>query len=96
MTSNLIAPNNEQCIEFYYYQNNSLNQIGELNLYTKFKDQDISSLGFPVWSSPSSNDFSLGWKIVQVPVSRGIIDRAFQAVFEQFVPGTKPGNCLFR
>jgi len=50
LASNMITPNSEQCVEFYYFQSPSV--VGSLNIYAKLNSATISSIGFPIWTEP--------------------------------------------
>ena len=90
MASNVISPNSEQCVEFYYYQEPSL--VGSLNLYAKLSTQSATSIGFPLWTEPLVSDFISGWRVAQVSLGHTITNAPYQVIFEEFVEGNKPGN----
>ena len=72
-------PNNHQCLQFYYYQQEVT--VGNLNVYVKFADDKVSSL-LPLWSGKIKGF----WQIVQVSLGHALGTGSYQAVFEGFVP----------
>lgn len=83
MISNEIQPNDEQCLEFFYYDDAS--QAGLLNIYIKYVTQNVSFLGLPLWSEPLVTDNIQSWKMAQVTLHNQISTKNFQIVFEQYV-----------
>ena len=90
LASNVISPNSEQCVEFYYYQEPSV--IGSLNLYVKLSTQSVSSIGFPLWTEPFVDNGIVGWHIAQVWLGHTTTNTPYQVVFEEYVNGNNPGK----
>ena len=82
MTSNIITPNGEQCVEFFYYRWS--NSSGELNLYTKTTSYQDET-GFPVWTEPPATNGLGGWKVAQVSLGHYLVDKPYQIVFQEFI-----------
>lgn len=85
LITNQIEPNAEQCLEFFYFQDTS--SIGDFNIYIKYVTQNITSIGLPLWTEPLVNNNDKNWKIAQVPLSNQITQKAYQILFEHFIPG---------
>ncbi|CAF0741635.1 unnamed protein product, partial [Brachionus calyciflorus] len=90
LASNVINPNNEQCVEFYYYHIPTT--IGSLNIYAKFTSDNASSLGFPLWTEPFVNTEGDTWHLAQVSLGHAITNLPYQVIFEEYVSGSKPGT----
>lgn len=90
LASNVVNANNEQCVQFYYYHEAS--PVGSLNIYAKLTSQNISSLGFPLWSEPFVNNGYNGWQLAQLSLGHYITNTAYQIIFEEYVQSDKPGN----
>lgn len=91
LLSNVISPNSEQCVEFYYYQDPST--VGSLNIYAKLTTQANVSGAFPLWTEPFVHD-SAGipsWQLAQVSLGHGLTSQQYQVVFEEYVEANKPG-----
>ena len=89
LITNQIEPNAEQCLEFFYYQDTS--STGDFNIYIKYATQALSAIGLPLWTEPLVNNNDKSWKIAQVPLGNQITQKAYQIVFEHFIPGNNPG-----
>jgi hypothetical protein len=87
--SNVITPNTEQCLEFFYYRNQE--DLGEFNVYVQLEDAR-SLVSFPVWSQPSITNGYFDWKTAQVPLSQFLVDKPFQVIFEEYVASGSPGK----
>ena len=104
LISNIITPNSEQCVEFYYFE--EISEVGRLNLYARTVINasapiDPSTLGLPVWSGSYIEDTlrkywtdaqKRAWTRVQVPLGHAISNRQFQLIFEQFVDADTRGK----
>ena len=89
LSSNVITPNSEQCVEFYYYQEPS--NVGSLNIYAKLTTQNNISNSFPIWTEPFTHNGINGWQVAQVSLGHSIISSPYQIVFEEYVEATNPG-----
>lgn len=75
-----MLPNNDQCLQFYYYQLPT--SLGNLNVYVKLDNDKLSTL-LPIWME---KNFKQGyWHVVQVPLGHGLSVNPYQIVFEEFV-----------
>ena len=54
------------------------------------KTQNLSSLGFPIWSEIPINNTQNGWRRAQVQLGHGVIDKPYQVIFEEYIRGDKP------
>lgn len=90
MSSNVINPNSEQCVEFYYFHSPS--SIGSLNIYAKFASEPESSIGFPLWTEPLVNTNGDVWHLAQVSLGHAITNTPYQVIFEEYVTSTSPGS----
>jgi hypothetical protein len=63
-------------------------------MYTRFENKGLYGLGFPLWSQPpsSSNNSPTDWKIAQVSLRSGLVNKPFQVVFEQVIKGNRPNS----
>lgn len=91
LASRAIYPNTEQCIQFYFYHKPAL--AGTLNIYAKSLSEKNVSLGLPLWSEHVNNGYD-GWQLAQVSLGHVTVE-PFQAIFEEFVEGDKPGKMSF-
>jgi hypothetical protein len=89
LTSKMITPNGDQCLEFFYFRNQY--DLGELNVYIQLEGSTAGST-FPVWSQPAIPNGLTSWKIAQVPLSQFLVDKPFQVVFEEAVASGSPGK----
>ncbi|CAF0741650.1 unnamed protein product, partial [Brachionus calyciflorus] len=90
LSSNVINPNSEQCVEFYYYHAPA--SIGSLNIYAKLIGQSNSSGELPLWTEPFVNNGFNGWQLAQVSLGHAITNLPYQIIFEEYVSANKPGN----
>lgn len=90
LATNLITPNSEQCLEFFFFQEQG--KAGILNIYAKLLNQNLTSLGFPVWTELNLQDEYNMWNLVQVPLGHTITGTPFQIIFEELVSGKQPGT----
>lgn len=81
-----MSPNAEQCVEFYYYQTQTI--VGRLNVYAKLANESINSVGFPLWTEmPIFNS----WQVVQIQLDHAHASSAYQIIFEEYLDGNAPG-----
>lgn len=82
MTSPVIVPNSEQCVEFYFFS--FKNQLGRLNVYAKFvDDQSNGMINIPLWSlNGMNNEEDSAWQIAQVSIGHGTLKKPYKVIFE--------------
>ena len=87
LVSNAVKPNNaEQCLEFFFLR--TLSPTGTLSAYAKLASQNMSTLGFPIWTEKflAWYDTKPSWQRAQVSLGHAFANQPFEVVFEEFVP----------
>lgn len=90
MASNVVNPNLEQCVQFYYYHKPA--SVGSLNIYAKLTSENLTSLGFPLWTEPFVNNGYDDWQLAQVSLGNAITNSPYQVIFEEFVESNNQGT----
>lgn len=81
LISQVITPNSEQCLEFYYF-NKQQNKAAGLQVSYWLS---TASSNLPLWTEPKFSNGINGWRLSRVPLGHSLTTNPYQIIIEEVV-----------
>ncbi|CAF5214849.1 unnamed protein product, partial [Rotaria magnacalcarata] len=84
LTSPVIVPNGEQCVEFWYYSDGDLiSALSKLQLFVRTSKQTTNTTGYLIWSKNILREGQ--WRLSQQRIPHGLSLTPYQVIFESII-----------
>ncbi|CAM4935869.1 unnamed protein product [Rotaria socialis] len=84
LTSPVIVPNGEQCVEFWYYLDGELiSTLSKLQLFVRTSKQSTNTTGYLIWSKNILREGQ--WRLSQQRIPHDLSLTPYQVIFESII-----------